>query len=347
MNPTIVRASIYSGIVGIIIGTVLGVALSTLELRFLNSEAWYRQGGFDLPGEAEARSGGGFMSQFDFSNLTVPQEQLLRGGPPKDGIPALTSPKTVRASRANFLQPHDRIVAVTMNDESRAYPIRMLNWHEIVNDELGGVPIAVVYCPLCDSVTVVDRRMDEEILEFGVSGMLYQSNVLMYDRQHDALWSQIMLEAISGPYAGQSLTHYPGWAITTFEQWKREHPNGTVVTFDTGHRRDYDQSPYDDYMTSDALYFPVKRHDDRLGRKDRVIGLRYGDLVRAYPIRTVHQAPGHRLIDMIDGSKLIIESDPTSGHTAIVQSPEGAQTIHTFWFSWAATHPETEIYGKE
>jgi len=152
----------------------------------LLSAEFCHTGGFDVPS-----IGGAGESQFDLRNLTIPMDQLLHGGPPKDGIPALTEPKTVRVARADFLLPDDRIVAVTKNDESRAYPIRLLNWHEIVNDTLGGVPIAVVYCPLCDSVTVVDRRMDGAALEFGVSGMLYQSNVLMYDRTHNALWSFI------------------------------------------------------------------------------------------------------------------------------------------------------------
>jgi hypothetical protein len=346
MNATIVRASVYSGLIGIILGTALGVTLSSLDLRSFYPEAFYQEGS-PGSGGAGVHAGGSFIEQFDLTNLTIPQDHLLRGGPPKDGIPALTDPKTVRASRADFLQPDDRIVAVTMNEESRAYPIRMLNWHEIVNDTLGGQAIAVVYCPLCDSVTVVDREIEGDTLEFGVSGMLYQSNVLMYDRQHDALWSQIMLEAISGPFAGQSLRHYPGWAITTFDQWKREHPNGTVVTFETGHQRNYDRNPYHDYMVSEQLYFPVKHDDDRLAQKDRVIGVRYRDIVRAYPVHAVHHAPDGRLIDDIAGSELIIEADSDTGHTAIVQAPAGAQTIHTFWFSWAATHPETEIYGKE
>ena len=345
MNATIVRVGVYSGFTGVIIGTVFGIAVSTIEPRGPRSGESCHAGGFDVPSIARAEGEAESGSRFDLSNLTIPVDQLLRGGPPKDGIPALAEPKIGRAAQAEFLSPDDRIVAVTKNEESRAYPIRMLNWHEIVNDTLGGVPIAVVYCPLCDSVTVVDRRIAGETVEFGVSGLLYQSNVLMYDRTHDALWSQILLEAVSGPHAGKSLTHYSGWAMTTFERWKGEHPSGTVVTFETGHQRNYGRSPYDDYMVNDALYFPVKRADDRLGQKDRIIGVRVGDLVRAYPLAAVHEAPSRRLRDVMSGGEVIIEADEKSGYTAVLKVPDGAHVIHTFWFSWAAVHPETEIYG--
>lgn len=346
MNAKIVRTAVYSGLIGVIIGVAIGVILSTAELRWLHPEAWYRQGGFDLPTDARVQPIGDFLDQFDLSNLTVPEEHLLRGGPPKDAIPALTNPETVAVDEADFLQGDDRIVAVSMHEESRAYPIRMLNWHEIVNDELGGVPIAVVYCPLCDSVTVTDRRIEGETLTFGVSGLLYQSNVLMYDRQHNGLWSQIMLEAVSGPHAGTSLRHYD-WSITTYNEWRESAPGGTVVTFETGHQRDYHSSPYDGYMRSDDLYFPIKRDDGRLDRKARVIGVRFGDVTRAYPLETIHAAADQRLIDEIHGERVVIDADRETGRVEIREMPGEAQTIHTFWFSWAATHPETEVYGRD
>ena len=341
MNPTVIRASIYSGIIGLIFGIAIGTGLT--RSNWAQYTPWIDPGA----GGPRGVDSGVLFDQFDLSNLQVERDEVLAGGPPKDGIPAISDPDIVTRDEVDFLGPDDRIVAVTINGESRAYPIRMLNWHEIVNDTLGGVPIAVVYCPLCDSVTVVDRRVEGETLEFGVSGLLYQSNVLMYDRTHDALWSQILLDAISGPYAGRSLTHYPGWAITSYEQWQETHPEGTVVTFRTGYHRSYDRSPYDGYMASDELYFPVKREDERLAQKDRVIGVRYGDLVRAYPVEAAHRAPEGRLIDEFEGGQLIIEADAESGDTAVVQAPDGARTIHTFWFSWAAAHPDTEIYEEE
>lgn len=325
------------------VGTTLGVLLATAEA------GWLLPGGGASPNIAATSTittdppQATMLDQFDLSGLTIPKDEILAGGPPKDGIPSLTDPETTVASEAEFLEPNDRVVAVTVNDEHRAYPVRLLNWHEIVNDTLGGKAIAVVYCPLCDSVSVVERRIDGETLEFGVSGLLYQSNVLMYDRQHDGLWSQILLESVSGPHAGRSLKHRQ-WTITTFGPWSDDHPQGSVVTFATGHGRDYDTSPYDEYLTNDDLWMPVKREDERLDRKTRVIGVRYGEITRAYPIQAVHESSDQRLIDEIDGKRIVINAIMDTGRVQVVDAPEETRVIHTFWFSWAAAHPETEIY---
>lgn len=341
MKPA--RVTAYAAIISFMIGTGFGVAMSMIDLPFLNQELYYKVVEFNRPERTEGSLP--LSEQFDLSHLTIDRGQLARGGPAKDGIPALNAEVFVSVDHAYFLlNPDDRIIAVAMNGEARAYPIRLLNRHEIVNDELGGVPIAVVYCPLCDSVTVVDRRVNGETLTFGVSGLLYQSNVLMFDREHDALWSQILFEAISGPYAGRSLRHYSNWAITTFEQWKQANPEATVVMPQDGTMRRYDRNPYEGYLTSDELYFPVKRDDDRLEKKTRVIGLRFGDVVRAYPVDAVHRAPDGRLIDTIAGERLVLEADPDTGHTAVLEAPEESQVIHTLWFSWAASHPRTELY---
>lgn len=120
------------------------------------------------------------LAQFNTYDLTIPREQILSGGPPKDGIPSLTDPKAGVVEDSQYADG-DRMVVVTVGDMTRAYPIRILNWHEAINDELGGVPIAVIYCPLCDSVSVVDRRLSDDTLEFGISGLLHNSNVLLYE----------------------------------------------------------------------------------------------------------------------------------------------------------------------
>lgn len=326
------RYAARAGIIAVAVGSVAAVYTAWETRRDARS--------------AQAQpDGGDFFAQFDLSDLQVPREQLLRGGPPKDGIPSLTDPETVPASEAGFLRANDRIVAVEFNDEARAYPMRMLNWHEAVNDTVGGVPIVVVYCPLCDSVTVMDRRMNGDTLTFGISGLLYQSNVLMYDRTHNALWSQILMEAVSGPYAGRSLKHY-GWEIASFGDWRERHPEGDVVTFDTGHRRDYDRNPYERYFESDRLFFPVKRDDGRMARKARIIGVRHGDTVRAYPLESIVSAEGNTVEDKIAGERIVLKTDTETGRTAVIEAPDDALVIHTFWFTWAAVHPETEIYGN-
>jgi hypothetical protein len=248
-------------------------------------------------------------------------------------------------AQAAFLRPDDRVVGVNIEEDARAYPIRLLNYHEAINDTLGGVPIAVIYCPLCDSVSVVDRRVTKDkTVEFGISGLLLNSNVLLYDRTDQALWSQVGLTALSGPHVGKPLVHLP-WDIMPFGQWRKAHPKGTVATFSTGHRRDYRLNPYAGYFTTDRLMFPVVRQDNRLPPKARIVGVRLGASVRAYPLDRIAGAAGGRIEDEIGGKPLVLEAGGTAT-IRVVQMPEEAQAIHTFWFAWAAFHPRTEVFGE-
>lgn len=283
------------------------------------------------------------LAPFNTNELRVPASEIISGGPGKDGIPALSQPKTTRASLVGFLTPEDRVIAVRVDGQQRAYPLRVLNWHEVINDQLGDTPIAVIYCPLCDSVSVVDRRIDGQTLTFGVSGLLYNSNVLTYDQQHLGLWSQVGLTAVSGPYAGRSLKHIP-WQIMRFDAWQAQHPQSAVVNLETGHRREYRHNPYHPYFTDHRLMFPVASRDERLALKTPVIGVRLGRVARAYPIKQIAQQAEGRVEDRIDGHRLVITHDASSGGIAVEQAPELAGFVHTFWFAWAAMHPDTTIY---
>ena len=286
------------------------------------------------------------LELFDLENLQVPRGHLIHAGPPKDGIPALTNPRTVPIAEADFLSREDRVIGVAVNGEARAYPVTVLNYHEVINDELGGAPIAVIFCPLCDSVSVVDRRVGETVLEFGITGYLYQSNVVLYDRNDHALWSQVGLIALSGPYAGRSLRHYSTWRITPFSEWKKARPDSTVVSLQTGHRRNYAESPYHDYLRSDRLMFPVSRVDERLANKTPVVGVRYGNAVRAYPVERILGAEGGTVRDGIGGGTLELRASDDGDTIIVVQAPRGAFVVHTFWFAWYAFHPGTEVYGE-
>lgn len=158
-----------------------------------------------------AASGLAADGEISMENLQIPRDQVLAGGPPKDGIPALTDPAVIEGARAERMQSADRVIGVSINGEHRAHPLDILAWHEIVNDTLGGTPIAITYCPLCDSAVAFERTMEGQVLEFGVSGLLYQSNVLMYDRSGGAqsLWSQMAGRAVSGPFSGTRLPTVP------------------------------------------------------------------------------------------------------------------------------------------
>lgn len=281
------------------------------------------------------------VGQFNTTDLTVARDEILSGGPAKDGIPTLTDPKVVRVEQAGFLKDGDRIISVTIGDATRGYPVGVLNWHEAINDTLGDVPIAVVYCPLCDSVTVVNRRIDARTLEFGISGLLQNSNVLLYDRTDNALWSQIGLRAISGPHAGHSLRHLP-WEITTFASFRKRYPKATVVTDKTGYRRDYGRNPYESYFRTDRLMFPVAHRDGRLSVKMPVVGIRWGGVTRAYPVAAIQNAPSRTFTDELAGHRVVLRADETGG-VRVVEVPPGSQVAHTFWFAWAAFHPKTQV----
>ena len=285
-------------------------------------------------------AGGG---DFNFDNLVVSRAEILHGGPPKDGIPALHNPATVPVAQADFLEPDDRVIGVSINDQSRAYPIAVLIQHEAVNDVIGETPILVVYCPLCDSVSVVDRQLDGETHEFGVSGLLYNSNVLLYDRGDDSLWSQLGFSAISGPNAGRSLPHLR-WELTTFADWSNRHPQSTVLSFDTGYQRNYRIQLYGDYFETDRLFFPVANSDPRLNRKDQIIAVKLGEVVKAYPISEIQGAPDGVVRDTIEGQMIVLEADAQTGAARVVEAPANAFIAHTFWFAWVAFEPNTQIY---
>lgn len=298
-------------------------------------------------GESRPEDVGGFATvvnldeAFDWSGLTIEREAIHLGGPTKDGIPSLTDPPHIAAIEADFLPNDARIIGVTVDGESRAYPVGVLNWHEVINDTLGGAPIAVIYCPLCDSVSVVDRRLDGATLEFGVSGLLANSNVILYERTTDGLWSQVKLEAVSGPHAGRTLKHLGDWSVETFGQWKVSRPAGTVVTFDTGHQRNYSHSPYGGYFMSDRLMFPAEPRDESLPNKTPVLGVRIGDIARAYPLKVIDG----EVRDTLAGEQIVLRGDG-QGAVVIEQLPDGARAIHTFWFAWYAFHPDTTVYEK-
>lgn len=317
---------------------MMPAAVSVNVCRALSQDS--EEAGFHLP--PVVRGAG-----FNFDHLTVPAKRILSGGPPKDGIPSLTNPRVVPVREADFMQDGYRVIGVTVNGESRAYPVNMLNSHECINDKLGGVPIAVIYCPLCDSASVVDRRLGQQVLEFGISGRLLNSNVLLYDRTNNALWTQVGLQAISGPNAGRSLVHLNEWSLMRFVDWCKVRPASTVVSFE-GRRGDrYHRNPYAErgYFTNDAIWFPVEPEDLRMPRKTLVIGVKAGDLARAYVVRSIMTTEEGQVRDRIGDGVIELRADAETGEVTVRQAPEDAQVVHTFWFAWYAFHPETEIWG--
>jgi len=282
---------------------------------------------------------------FDLSRLVVPQGELRPGGPAKDGIPALTNPRFVAAGEATYLRPEDRIIGlVAASRESRAYPLKILNYHEIVNDQFGGVAVAVTYCPLCDSCAVFDRRTELGVREFGVSGLLYNSNVLMYDRggSPESLWSQVLTRGISGPAAEKSLRSLT-LELTTWQEWLSRYPETKVLSPETGHRRDYGRSLYEGYFSTPKLMFPAKPQSDRLATKTRVLGVWTDRAVRAYP-ESAFGPNRLRIADTLDGKNVTIEFNPQTRSIRVTQADNGVSWMYSLWFAWYALRPDTDVF---
>ncbi len=296
-------------------------------------------------GLAQAESRQREQSSFNFELATIPVTEIFSGGPPKDGIPALSKPRMVKAPAAGYLKPDDRVIGVFMADEARAYPLRILNYHEIVNDQVGDMPIAVTYCPLCDSVSVFDRTTPRGVREFGVSGLLYNSNVLMYDRsdQPESLWSQLKSTAVTGPQVGNQLQLLP-CELTIWSDWQTHHPSTLVLSNETGHQRDYSNTPYRSYFDSPSLMFPAQPLDDRLPNKEKVLGVIVGEESRAYPSSEFSE-DRQRVKDEINGKRVVIEFDPSTGSLRVAEADAGVQWMYSFWFAWHAMYPETKTFA--
>jgi hypothetical protein len=190
---------------------------------------------------------GSFQKPFDVTRHVIALDLIQSGGPPKDGIPALDHPVFTSAEEADHdLKSEDMIVGVEFAGVAKAYPVRILNWHEVVNDDVGVQPILITWCPLCGSVVVYDPRREGRRYTFGVSGLLYQQNLLLFDRDTESLWYQLRGQAIAGSLAGTYLRLLP-MTMSTWRSWKADHPQASVLSFRTGYKRDYSREPYRDW----------------------------------------------------------------------------------------------------
>lgn len=291
--------------------------------------------------------------EYNLAGLSIPKDQihtLL----PRDAIPALTDPKTEPASKADWLPDDARVIEVVVGNDVLGVPLRVLDWHEIVNTTVGGEPIAATYCPLCDSATVFSRRVTPTaapgggsasrpspvVLEFGVSGALYNSNVLMYDRKDKGLWSQLGMHALSGPLAGTALDMLPV-EVVSFAEFRKAHPAARIVSKETGHPRDYSRSPYESYFKDEGLMVPVAGVGEALPRKTLGVGIAVGegDASEAWfvPLEAIGQG---REIETPAGKVTLARSD---AGVAVGQAPKGVRTAQTFYYSWSAFYPRTTV----
>ena len=226
----------------------------------------------------------------DFSLHSVPYSDIISGGPPRDGIPPIDSPRfTTFEDADDWLGRLEPVIAFEINGDARAYPLQILTWHEIVNDVVGDVPVSVTFCPLCNSAIVFDRRLDGVVYDFGTSGKLRQSDLIMWDRQTESWWQQFTGEAIVGELTGKKLTFISA-SIISWEDFKAAKPEGKVLSKNTGFSRDYGRNPYSGYDRADVPPFLFAGDlDGRLLPKERVVAVTIGDGDAAFPFSVLEK----------------------------------------------------------
>ena len=313
----------------------------------------------------------------------IPLDKIKGGGPPKDGIPSIDNPIFVNAVGANFMSDSDIVIGLEINGETKAYPLFILVWHEIVNDTVGDTPVSVTYCPLCYTNQVFERIIDGQEVEFGTSGKLYNSNLLMYDRYTESYWSQALGMAVKGELTGYQLDLVP-FDVITWGDWKILHPDTLVLTTDTGHLRSYATDPYGKYYTEPRIMFPVEHSDDRMYPKEIILGFNQDRIHKAYkqndielniivndsigdvPVmlislysqnsRAFERTVDNTVLNFEYSDGVIFDTQTNSqwNYDGLATSGEnkGKQLKRLaiepgFWFEWFAFHPDTLVYGDK
>jgi hypothetical protein len=242
----------------------------------------------------------------DFSRHSVPYSEIRSGGPPKDGIPAIDEPRFVSVGEADaWLAPQEPVILVRVEEDVRAYPLQIIMWHEIVNDTVGGVPVVVTFCPLCNTAIAFEREVDGQELDFGTTGRLRFSNLIMYDRQTESWWQQATGEAIAGELTGSQLKSVPA-PIVSWADFRSSHPGGEVLSRETGHSRPYGENPYtgyDDVDSSPFLYDGPETPGD-LPPMARVITVDTEEEAVAYPYEVLRESPATN--DFVGGEPVVV-----------------------------------------
>ena len=284
---------------------------------------------------------------FDLGNATIPLGDIKSGGPPKDGIAAIDHPRFVSPENASsFMKPDDLVISFTYWGKTRAYPLRILNWHEIVNDSMDDLHFAVTYCPLCGTAMIFNRKLGESPTTFGVSGLLYQSDMLLYDRETESLWSQIHRKSVAGPRVKQELIWLPS-TLMKWQAWKEKFSNGEVLSRKTGYQLTYFQSPYPDYEYSELVLFRVPLYRKDLKNKHWVLGVVDGEQAAAFSLEAMAKS-GNRVFRSQVGSKsIVIRYDPETREGSVVDEASGKRIPHVyaFWFAWQAFYPKTSLFS--
>ncbi len=264
---------------------------------------------------------------------------ILDGGPGKDGIPAINNPRFVSISET---KTKDDVlgILVDIKGKKRYYPYNILVWHEIVNDFFNGMDIVVTFCPLCGSAIVFNAHLEGERLQFGVSGKLYESNLLMYDKRTESLWSQSRGEAVVGIYTGTKL-ELVKMQLMRFDELKTKYPETRILSEKTGYSRDYSFYPYGDYESTERLYFPVSVQDTRFQAKEIMYVFSLHDKLVAFPADKLGEKRAEKIIE---GKTVAVERQ--GGEINVYVDGKVLPGYYEMWFSWATHHQKNGIVWK-
>lgn len=290
----------------------------------------------DAAQEASARTSTREIRTTDGTKHSIPLDEILTGAA-KDGIPSIDEPEFDTTEEAQWLNDTNPGLGLVVNGDARFYPYRILVWHEIVNDTVGGKPVLVTYCPLCATGVVFERKVEGEVEEFGVSGKLWQSNLLMYNRGgEESLWSQVLGEAVVGPHTGTTLNILRS-DVVRYGDWKAKHPGTKVLSRKTGASRNYGRDPYGDTPPMIGAEYS----DTRLDPYTFVFGITIDGKHKAYPRSAL---PEGRTTDTFANTDVIIEREADGRTRFSTDGGPDIPHIGGYWFSWAAAHPDTELF---
>ncbi len=321
------------------VGGIVLILIIVLGIFFLP------RGGNGFSGYNEVSLGTGKMIEDEGMKYIVDPSKIISGGPPKDGIPSIDEPRFVSMSEADeWIGDNELVLAMTYKGRSRVYPLQILVWHEIVNDWIGDDPVLITYCPLCGSGIAYERTIDGEAVEFGTSGKLYNSNLVMYDRKSESYWSQIDGVAIVGPMVGKELTAISIDTVA-WRDWKVGHNDSEVLSQKTGYTRNYGRDPYGSYYEDSFVWFPLDAEDNRIHPKSVVFGIEVDGIYKAY--REDDLVEAGIIEDEVGGVVLRIERS-VDGVVRVIEVESGKEIVkeRDFWFAWYAFHPETELHEK-
>jgi hypothetical protein len=294
-------------------------------------------------GEEPAALGEGTYNGFSVEGATVPLDEIRPGGPPRDGIRSVDAPGFVPPGEASWVRPPDPVLGVSLGQEAHAYPVHLIERHQVVNDEIEGTPVVVSYDPLAGVPRAFQRKLGRRTLSFGVSGLIHNHGFLLFDRETESLWVPFTGEAIAGELVGKRLEPVR-IRQETLAGWLERHPDSRVMKRPMPTQIDYRHSPFTSYIVQDDTIFPVRARDESFHAKELVLGVSKEGAARAY-LGSIVTAAGGKVVDEFQGRTVRLLYDTNEGIFSW-DIPDDVDVVEAYWLAWKAFHPETEVWSS-